>query len=104
MAHSLLDMSQGRRTHGLELPPPCQIEEGEVHGEVHIEWDRSSLSFVDRAKQLGGNRGGKSQLVAVMCIRSSRPEKIPLCAGCETFPATLGFPLLESCGEQLGEA
>lgn len=59
MAHSLLDTSQGRRTHGLELPPPCQIEEGEVHGEVHIEWDRSSLSFVDRAKQLGGNTGGK---------------------------------------------
>lgn len=55
MAHSLLDTSQGRRTHGLELPPPCQIEEGEVH----IEWDRSSLSFVDRAKQLGGNTGGK---------------------------------------------
>lgn len=103
MAHSLLDTSQGRRTHGLELPPPCRIEEGEVHSEVQIEWDRSSLLWTEQNSWVE-IEGKNSQLVAVLCVRSSRPEKIPLPTVCETFPATLGFPLLESCGEQLGAA
>lgn len=97
MAHSLSDTSQDRRTYHPEGPPSCKRDAGRVHSRLATLTRQIYLFFCGKSKTPRQKWGKKKcQLLAVVCVRSSKPEKIPPLSLRETFPATLEFPLTDS--------